>query len=131
MEEIMKDKEWKIKKTKVKTIIDKWVKDLGLGWYEINIEWKAGDAQERGDGYLCVMEVVSRWMYRTATIRIWLEEVPEDGEKLERMVVHELCHILVEPMRSERVTENEEHVVESLARAFLWTVEGVKRRIKK
>ena len=80
----MKDAEWEKRKKQVKAIFDKWIKHLGLGWYQIDLNWKAGDAPERGDGYIVAMNVVSRWMYRTA--------------------------------------------VEGLARAFLWTVEGIKQK---
>lgn len=125
----MKDAEWEAKKKKVKALFDKWVKHLGLGWYEVDINWKAGDGEDRGEGFIRCMEVRSRWMYRTATINVWLEEVPTDEYKLERMVVHELCHILIEPMRIDnQCTDNEEYVAESLARAFLWTVDGVKSK---
>ena len=129
-QEKMKDAEWEKRKKQVKAIFDKWIKHLGLGWYQIDLNWKAGDAPERGDGYIVAMNVVSRWMYRTATINIWLEELPDDDWKLEKMVLHELCHILVEPMRDpeQGCTDNEEAVVEGLARAFLWTVEGIKQK---
>ncbi len=124
----MKDKEWNQKKNKIAKILRTWIKDFGLRWYNIDIEYKAGDAPERGNEYKCVAQVTSKWMYRDATITIWLEELPyHDEERLERLLVHELCHILVEQMRPEEgVTDNEECVVEGLARAFMWVREGNK-----
>src|SRR4051812_31461002 len=118
----MKDKEWNAKRKQVKALFDKWTECLGLRWYQIDLEWKAGDGEDRGDGFVRCMEVRSRWMYRTATITIWLEELTTDEKKLERAVIHELCHILIEPMRGpDGVTDNEELVAESLASAFCWT----------
>lgn len=129
----MNDKEFQSAKLRVGTLFKKWIKDLGLGWYQIDINYKMGDAPDRGDGYICCMNVVSRWMYRTATINVWIEEVPEDDWKLEKMVVHELCHILVEPMREPETGANdlEEMVVEGLARSFLWAEQGAIIRNKK
>lgn len=128
----MNDLEFNKAKLRVGSLFDRWIKDLGLGWYQIDVVYKMGDAPDRGDGYVCGMSVVSRWMYRTAMVTVYIEEVPEDDWKLEKMVVHELCHILVEAMRGpDGVTDNEEYVVEGIARAFLWTQEAIESRIKK
>ncbi len=118
----MNDKEFKVQKERVKKIVDYWSWCMGLRWYEINIEYKMGDGADRGDGFIRVMECVSRWEYRTATIRVWIEELPEDDEKLERTIVHELVHIFLQPLRHEDIDfEKEEYVTESLARAFIWS----------
>jgi hypothetical protein len=45
------------------------------------------------DGFTRMMDVVTRWEYRKATIRICLEEMPDDEKQIEKYVVHELCHI--------------------------------------
>mgnify|MGYP007083430561 CR=1 FL=1 len=119
----MNDKEFAEVKAKIKALVDKWVFVMGLKWYEIDIAYKMGDAESRGDGFICTAMCHSRWMYRSATLTIWVEELPEDPYKLEKLIVHELCHILVEPMRGRVVTDKEEYVVESLARAFMWTDE--------
>lgn len=125
----MNDKEFKKAKKRVAVLFEKWVKRLGLGWYQVDVEYKAGDGDDRGDGYTTAMRCVSRWEYRTATITVWIEEIPDDDYKLERMVVHELMHIFAEPMRDRDVgcTDNEEYAVESLARAVLWVEEAARR----
>lgn len=124
----MNDKEFEKAKKRVTALFKKWTKDLGLKWYKVGIIYKMGDAPSRGDDYIAPMMVQSRWMYRTATITVWIEDIPKDDDDLERMIVHELCHILVEPMRDDEVTDNEEMVVESLARAFLWAEQGARER---
>lgn len=123
----MKDREWKAKKKKVLGLFQQWISVMGLKWYEIDFEWMTGSGGDKGDGFVRNMCVKSRWEYRTATISIWLEEVPEDPDRLEKMIVHELCHIFVQITRpfnedesNDQWLEREEYAVESLARAFIW-----------
>ncbi len=125
----MNDKEFQKAKNRISPLFDKWIKDLGLRWYQVDIIYKMGDAPERGDGYIAPMKVVSRWQYRTATVTVYIEEIPEDDYKLERMVIHELVHIFLNPMRgSDWDSEKEEYVVESLVNAFLFVEEGARER---
>jgi len=42
-----------------------------------------------------------------------------DGDEIERAVVHELCHILVNEMREDEI-HHEERVVTGLQKAFMW-----------
>lgn len=126
----MNDKDFQTAKNRIAPLFSKWIKDFGLRWYQIDIIYKMGDAPERGDGYIAAMNVVSRWQYRTATVTVFIEEVPENDYKLERMVVHELIHIFLNPMRgSDWDNEKEEYVVESLVNAFLFVEEGARKRI--
>lgn len=118
----MKDKEWKTNKKKVQAIFDKWIRLMGLRWYNIDLVWKPGDSPRKDDGFRALMRVSSRWEYRTAMVTIWLEEMAElDDEEMEKHIVHELCHIYLQPLRHDEFdVEKEEYVVESLARAFIW-----------
>lgn len=127
----MKDKEWKVKKKQVKDIFDKWSRRMGLGWYKIEIEWKAGDPPDKGEGNVVVADISTQWMYRTANMRVWLECLPEEEHEIERIIVHELSHIFVNPLRSQENEhynyDLEEYCVESLTQAFMWTYQdGIK-----
>lgn len=118
----MNDKEFKEQKKRVKNILDMWIEIMGLKWYEIRINYKMGDSPEREGGF-SPMRVLTNWEYRLASIDIWVEGIPDDNDKLERMLVHELCHIFVNPMRGCNECfdiSKEEYAVESLSRAFIW-----------
>lgn len=122
----MNDKEFEIAKRRISTIAKRWIHDMGLGWYEIGIDYKMGDAPTSYTGVgIAPFSVVSRWQYRYATITVYVEEIPEDDEKLEKAIVHELCHILVNPMRcpDHWDKDREEYVVSCLASSFLWVRE--------
>lgn len=128
----MTDKEFKAKKKKIYKIFDTWSDRMGLGWYKISVNWKVGDAPDKGGGYHVAAEISSQWMYRTADLTIWIEEFPDDEKGIEKIIVHELCHIFVNPLRSQSSKKYdfdlEEYCVESLTSAFLWTYEdGIKK----
>lgn len=133
----MNDKEWKIKKKKVKTILDKWSRNMGLGWYRVTISWKSGDApsSRTNEEDKAVANISTQWMYRSAHLTIYLEEFPDQEEEIERIIVHELCHIYVNPLRSQTSDhydfDLEEYCVESLASAFLWVRDASLKEVKK
>jgi hypothetical protein len=63
------------------------------------------------------------WRYLTAKIIVNVNALTDmDETNIESMVIHELCHILVNEMR-ESDLHHEERVVTGLARAFMWTAE--------
>lgn len=64
---------------------------------------------------------MAHWPYRKATINFWFNATTDlDDEDLEEVVVHELCHILVNQMREKGIV-HEEAVVTALSKAFIWT----------
>lgn len=120
----MNDKEFKKAKARCSHYIKKWSFPLGLNWYKIDIDYKMGDAPKSYTGAgIAPFNCNVAWQYRTALITIYIEEIPEKEDELEHAIVHELCHIFVNPMRvcdEHFDMDREEYTVEMLTRAFLW-----------
>lgn len=120
----MRDKEFKKAQARCRKYLKKWINPLGLSWYKINVNYKDGEAPQSYTGAgIAPLKIHVAWQYRQATITIYLEDIPETEEELEHAIVHELCHIFVNPMRfcdEHFDIDKEEYVVESLARAFMW-----------
>ena len=72
--------------------------------------------------------------YQYAKFNFWLPSIAHlDDATLERYVIHEFCHCLVNEMGEEHDQANhEERVVTQLANAFVWTWEAAmkERRVK-
>lgn len=67
------------------------------------------------------------WKYGTADLHINLPAFKGRKQwKIDRIIVHELVHALVNEMRYEGI-EHEERVVTSLTKAFFWTVNAARR----
>jgi hypothetical protein len=112
---------WRKEKARIKRFIYKWVTPLGLGWWKVDIEWLDGPPETPHEGFDKAADCRAQWPYRKATVRFWLNATMDmDDEDLEEMVVHELCHILVNQMREEGIV-HEEAVVTALSKAFIWT----------
>ncbi len=114
----------------VRSLFDKWVAPLGLRWWNIETVYydDPGEIIQRFrvDGEnIVAARTFADWRYGTAKIIINVPAldglIPAD---LEALVVHELCHILVNEMR-ENELHHEERVVTGLQKAFVWTRNGV------
>ncbi len=116
----------------VKTAFAKWIPRLGLAWHDIEIVYY-DDPQEIinrfriiDTGEMVPATVTAQWMYADAKISINLPAFEFiESFNIERVVVHELCHILVNEMR-EGELHHEERVVTGLTKAFLWVEDAVK-----
>lgn len=125
------DKQFRETKKRLKSAISKWHKTLGLGWWKVDYRYyntlTSGDRSLNGN---ILATCSADWRYMTADIcfaveSIWGAEL--DDEAIEALVVHEMCHILVNEMREDGI-DHEERVTETLARAFVWARnEGVTR----
>jgi hypothetical protein len=126
----MKAKQFKAQKRRVKTLIDKWLRPLGLLWWRTEIAYhdKAAKSKCLPDHEL-LFSTDAQWQYRQAWIDAYLPRVAEQSdEDLEYQVVHELCHILVAELQTCPDADKQahtEHVVTALAHAFLWVRDGV------
>ena len=110
----------------IKEYSSRWSHRLGLGWWWIDLVFY--DDPDTildhfgNDGDKTVLaQTFVEWKYGTAKI---LFNAPAwkklDKEAIERAVLHELCHILVNEMR-EGELHHEERVVTGLQKAFMWT----------
>jgi hypothetical protein len=120
----MKRKAYKRTRNRARRYFKRWVYLLGLGWWDVRVNWydnekafrKASGATSRS----VAMRINADWRYATATVCVnvpALEELSDD--ELERGIVHELCHALVNEMREDGIG-HEERVVTMLSKAFMW-----------
>ncbi len=118
----MKKKTFKYHRKRVRKFVKPWLHVLGLGWYEaIEFHWydNEKDFRKSADGTV-LMRVWSDWRYMTATVAVNVPAVARlTDTQLERAVVHEFVHVLVNEMR-EKGIDHEERVVTMLTKAFFW-----------
>jgi hypothetical protein len=109
----------------IKSCFDKWAKPLGLLWWHVDLVYFTEPADvirefAFSDEEIVLARTYADWRYGTASIHF---NVPGfDGlslEEIERTVVHELVHILVNEMR-EGEMHHEERVVTGLTKAMFW-----------
>ena len=120
--------EHKINKTRkmVKAALDKWLKPMGLLWWDvtINLYEDPGDVvrvfRDASSDTTVVANTAVNWIYGTATINFNVPALRGMSQRdIEKVVVHECCHILVGEMR-EGEAHHEERVVTGLTKAFMW-----------
>ena len=107
-------------KFRCQLLLEQWIRILGLGYWDIVVEYVEGYSKAR-QNLLAMVE--THWEYQSAYITVYLSQVAyRSDEELEHDLVHELCHVLVNEMREEDLDDkHEERVATSLASAFLWT----------
>jgi hypothetical protein len=108
-----------------KAAFAKWIPRLGLAWWDIEVAYY-DDPREIVDRFrvdedgLVAANLTANWMYAMAKIQINLPALAHlSPDHIERIAVHELCHILVNEMR-EGELHHEERVVTGLTKAFFW-----------
>lgn len=86
----MTDKQYAKQKQRILVYIDKWFKQIGLGWFKVNFVWDRSISDGRAGS------TVSSWQYKEATIT-WFLLVTNDmsDDDIERLVVHEFSHVLL------------------------------------
>lgn len=117
----MSDKEYEKQKARVNKYREKWFDTLGLGWYEVKLNWSQLEDRENHD---TAAKTTWRWQYRSAEITFFLPAfVDLDDDDVESIVVHEFAHILTGPMVQNAPDENTqlmEYGTECVARALIW-----------
>lgn len=127
----MTDAEYEVQQARLLALADKWVKPLGLGWWDLDFAYARDDYEppdslspKERDRSLAYCNV--DWRYGHATITWNMPRVAEQtDEKLERAFVHELAHIFLNEMRWARDgdadhLDHEERVATTLTKAILW-----------
>jgi hypothetical protein len=118
----------------IKKYLKIWIYRLGRGWWEIDIRYYDDPAtivrtfSDPGNGAMLTLAMTTvQWVYTQACIEINLPAFDGMEEsKIERVVIHELCHILVNEMREGEI-HHEERVVTGLTKAFLWTEADIEK----
>ncbi len=101
------------------------MKPLGLLWWTVEVVYFSDPKEikkvfKRKDGNSVIGRVYADWEYMQATIHINVPVLDRLSKyEIERAVVHELVHILVNEMREPGIL-HEERVVTQLQKAFMW-----------
>jgi hypothetical protein len=104
--------------------LDEWLYKLGLLWWDCEIIYrKKAKHFRKANGNVAIMRCYADWRYMRLTLEVNLTQVRRlDDIELERVIVHELCHALVNEMREiDPGIKHEERVVTMLTKAFIWT----------
>lgn len=134
----MTDAEYRKQRARVQRLLDKWQAPLGLGWWKVTHYWYReslnDDHPDDGQSNIAADTKVN-WPYMEAAVRWCLPIIAEQTDaRIEWLVLHELCHILVNEMRAGEDTarlDHEERVCSTLAAAFVWADEAATKRAKK
>lgn len=124
----MTDAEYKASRRRLLALSAKWLKPLGLNWWDIDLAYARDDYEPPGttarDDSLAHCKVDWRYGHATITWNMPLVATQSD-DQLERAFVHELMHIFLHEMRwardqTEDSLDHEERVATILTKAFLW-----------
>ena len=119
----MTDKEYREQKKRVESMINKWFKPMGMGWFDILFDWHRDERKEPTRNNIpAVADVECSWEYKRAKINWYLPVIQNiDDDELENMIVHEFVHILINSVDIEELpNEKLEYATESVARALIW-----------
>lgn len=111
-------------KEQISSFLEKWVHDTGLAWWKVDAFWHTGKEARKffkaGKDTTVIARTFSDWRYGEVAIHFNLPAMKSlSVEEIERAVVHELCHALINEMRAGGI-DHEERVVTGLAKAFIW-----------
>lgn len=127
----MDDAEYERQKQRLLDLSEKWIKVLGLAWWDIDLAY-ARDDYEAPPGAsspdLSLAYCAADWRYGHACITWNMPIVREQrDDKLERTFVHELMHIFLSETREtgDDWLAHEERVASTLTKAFLWLRDSV------
>lgn len=122
----MDDQEYARQKQRLLDLADKWIKPLGLGWWDISFEYARDDyvaPENASSPDASLAKCAANWRYGHACITWNMPRVREiEDAELERCFVHELMHIFLSETREngEDWLDHEERVASTLTKAFLW-----------
>jgi hypothetical protein len=104
-----------------------WTHWLGLQYSDITLEFV--DVIDEGNGLVNLDQVgvcYSNWKYMESHIVLSMRKLRDfDKEQIEKTIVHELMHVMLNEMREDGI-EHEERVATSLQKAFFWVRKGIK-----
>jgi len=121
----VKHKAFKRHRRRIRRCFDEWGTKLGLRWWSVEIRYYDRPKHFRkasGASANAAMRVWADWRYMTATIAVNVPALAElSDDELERSIVHELVHILVNEMREDDPdVKHEERTVTMLTKAVIW-----------
>ena len=129
----MTDKEYNLQKSRMRKLAKKWVKPLGLNWWRMEFIYhreseNSGEPSayspklnSSGQRWVVTMSTSADPYYRKAMISVYIPEIIDlADDELEETFLHELMHVFLSPMKSQKYAKEEEFVAQSLAQAFIW-----------
>lgn len=103
----MTDKEYKLQKARVNKLLNKWYPMMGVNSWRITYQWSQSPCQ---DAPTTVGETNSLWQYKKATITWFLPAMVDiDDDHLQDCVIHELLHLVIDPLY-DAVDGSNEHI---------------------
>lgn len=131
----MTDREYLQQKKRVRLLMNKWVKPLGLRRWKIEFIYsreKRDDHQEssyrppsKHGEWITAFATTADPYYLTATITAYFPALIDvDDTDLEEYFLHELMHVFLSPMHHHATRKEEELVATTLAQAFQWVKQG-------
>ena len=119
---------------RVMGLVRRWKPILGLASWSIQVTFSEEESDcsncRKTDGHTewhTIMQNATDWAYMNTALVVFLPAIRDMSmEKLEEVVIHELCHTVVAEMRpdvdpQDYDTKHEERVVTMLAHSFLRT----------
>lgn len=116
----MTDKEYRAKTRLIAKLLARWIERLGLREYDIKVQY----LRELHDNDKDIRaECECAWEYRQIGITFYVPSMEGyNDETIEDIIVHELCHGIVNEMRpavpNDSVMKHEERVVTHVAKAI-------------
>lgn len=105
---------------RIDRIFTHWTDVLGMNWMHL-VLYRSDTSHETDSD--CAADTSAKWQYRSAKITVYLPTVANHtDEDLEGIIVHELVHVLINPMESlmkDRDTNQCELAVENVALALM------------
>ena len=114
----------------------KWIYRLGLCWWEVTVRFYDDPSEivkrfRQDDDFIVLASSWVDWRYSKAAIDVNLPELmKQTKDEIERAIVHELMHVLVNEMH-EGEMHHEERVVTQLTKAIFWTVADIPHEAKR
>lgn len=126
----MTDKDYKQTKKRIDTLITKWYKPGGWGWWRTDFCF-SDERQPKNDD-TCA-ETHADFKYSHATITFYVPTlVDKDDEELESILVHELCHLTASTFPNFEDNDDAvarfERTVDDFSRHIIWASEHVKEK---
>jgi hypothetical protein len=120
----MTDAEYERLKAKIAKCMEYWRSKAGFGWW--TLDWRM-EREGKEDEPNTAAETWEQWQYRQGTIAFYAPAMADmDDWKIEHVVVHELSHLLVGPIRD---FSDDEHVqlteaaTENVTMALMYTAD--------
>lgn len=122
-----------MKLKKIKKICNKWIYRLGLRWWEVEVHYVEDpqdviDIFKTNDNEIVIGRTYVDWKYMSANVYLNIPSMLNmTHNQIERIIVHELLHVLVNEMREDGI-DHEERVVTLLTKAVFWIEADIERK---